>query len=142
MIGFLVATHGKLAEGLVDSATLILGKQKRVETMSITHDTNIEEFGKKMVEKIQGLDDGDGVIVFTDLLLASPYNQASIGYKQLGDDCVYRVISGTNLPIILEAFSERMNGNTDVDQVVENIIFCGKEGIKEFFQEFKKYSTK
>lgn len=142
MIGFLIATHGKLAEGLLDSATLIVGKQEQVNTMSITHETNIEEFGEEMVVQIQQLDLGDGVIVFTDLLLASPYNQAGIGYKKIQESCQYRVISGTNLPILLEAFSERMRGNTNLDEVVDNLLLCGKEGIKEFFKEFQKYSTK
>lgn len=140
MIGFLIATHGKLAEGLLDSATLIVGKQDGVETISITHDTNIESFGEEMIQKIRELDTGEGVIVFTDLLLASPYNQASIGYKKLGDECQYRVISGTNLPILLEAFSKRENNN--LDEMVDHILACGKNSIKEFFREFQKFSAK
>lgn len=140
MIGYLIATHGKLAEGLVDSAELIMGSNQKIKTMSITQDTSIEEFGENMLKEIQEVDEGDGTIVFTDLLLASPYNQASINYKKLKGKCEYRVISGTNLPMILEALNQRLQNNVDLDVVVEAVLEQGKDGIKEFFQEFDKFT--
>ena len=128
MVGFLIATHGGFARGILDSIELIAGKQERIDTISILHD------------KIVELDDGDGVVVFCDLLLASPYNQATMSYRALQGKHEYRIMSGANLPMILEALSGRMQdlGLDAISRMAQN---AGKEGIQEFFEEFAKVSN-
>ncbi len=37
MVGFLIATHGGFARGILDSIELIAGKQERIDTISILH---------------------------------------------------------------------------------------------------------
>jgi len=92
MVGFLIATHGGFAKGILDSIELIAGKQEKIDTLAIMHETSIDEFGKELTQKIINLDDGEGVIVFTDLLMASPYNQATISYRTLQGLHEYRVL--------------------------------------------------
>ena len=41
MVGFLIATHGGFARGILDSIELIAGKQERIDTISILHETSI-----------------------------------------------------------------------------------------------------
>ena len=48
MVGFLIATHGGFARGILDSIELIAGKQERIDTISILHETSIDVFGKEM----------------------------------------------------------------------------------------------
>lgn len=48
MIGILVVTHGRLAEGLMDSVELIMGKQTDYKTLSLKHGDDITSFGKKL----------------------------------------------------------------------------------------------
>ena len=94
MVGFLIATHGGFARGILDSIELIAGKQERIDTISILHETSIDAFGKELTDKIVELDDGEGVVVFCDLLLASPYNQATMSYRALQGKHEYRILSG------------------------------------------------
>lgn len=137
MVGFLIATHGGFAKGILDSIELIAGKQENIDTISIMHETSIEEFGDDMKERIIQLDAGQGVIVFCDLLLASPYNQATMSYRSLQGLHEYRVLSGANLPMILEAMSARMQ-NMEIDEISRIAQNAGKDGIQEFFEEFSK----
>lgn len=137
MVGFLIATHGGFAKGILDSIELIAGRQEKIDTMAIMHETSIDDFGKELTQKIIDLDDGEGVVVFTDLLLASPYNQATMSYRTLQGRHEYRVLSGMNLPMILEALSGRMQ-SFDIDEISKIAQLAGKEGIKEFFEEFAK----
>jgi len=136
MIGVLIATHGKMAEGIMDSAELIIGKQDNCKVLSLCHGDSIELFGESIRKAIIELSLGDGVLVFTDLFSASPYNQVAISYPQL-KGYRYRSITGVNLPMLIEALSERM-GCEDLDTVTESVISVGKEGIKEFFNELNK----
>lgn len=80
------------------------------------------------------------MVVFCDLLLASPYNQATMSYRALQGKHEYRIMSGANLPMILEALSGRMQdlGLDAISRMAQN---AGKEGIQEFFEEFAKVSN-
>lgn len=137
MVGFLIATHGDFAKGIMNSIELIAGHQKCMDTIAIMHETSIDVFGSELKDKIIALDEGEGVIVFCDLLLASPYNQASMNYRTLQGKHEYRVLSGANLPMILEAMSARMQplNLNEICRIAQN---AGKDGIKEFFEEFAK----
>ncbi|QTX18379.1 PTS mannose transporter subunit IIAB, partial [Lacticaseibacillus paracasei] len=103
MIKYMFVTHGELAKGMMDAVRLIMGEDQEIYIDSISHKTSIHNFGKKVANTIVELDEGDGVIVLTDLALASPYNQASLAYKRIGNTVKYKVIAGTNLPMMLEA---------------------------------------
>lgn len=137
MVGFLIATHGGFAKGILDSIELIAGKQQCIDTIAIMRETSIDAFGQDLIRKIIDLDEGDGVVVFCDLLLASPYNQATMSYRTLQGKHEYRILSGANLPMILEALSGRMQnmGIDDISHMAQN---AGREGIQEFFEEFAK----
>lgn len=137
MVGVLIATHGTLAAGLVDSVELIMGRQTHLETMSLLHETNIEAFGEEMAHAIRRLDHGKGVLVFVDLFAASPYNQAVFQKKNL-TDVNYRIISGVNLSMVLECLGLRSSGDS-IDDIWENVLNAGKEGIKEFHTELANY---
>lgn len=137
MVGFIIATHGGFAQGILDSVKLITGVQDKISVLSLYHETNIDDFGESLVNEIQKQDDGDGVIVFCDLLMASPYNQATLNYKKILKKHKYKVISGLNLPMLLEAISCRMQ-NFDLDKICSVAKKAGQDGIKEFFEEFNK----
>lgn len=136
MVGFLIATHGKLADGLLDSLLLIAGKQESILTLSITHETSIEVFEDEMGKTISELDKGDGVIVFTDILLASPFNKAASCYRTVGKTHRFLVLSGVNLPMLLEAFSSRLSSKS-MKETASDAVNAGREGITEFFSHME-----
>jgi len=142
MLGILIATHGDLSIGLLDAAKLIVGKQENIRTMSLFHDTDISTFGDIMKENIEELNQGQGVIVFVDLFAASPYNQAVLKKQEL-KDTPYKIISGVNLPMLIECLSLRMTeAEAPAEKVWERLLEAGKFGIKEFEQEFLAYNEK
>lgn len=137
MVSFVIATHGTLAQGLENSIELIMGKQEGIQTLSILHETNIEQYGMDLLEIIEKTDDGSGVVVFTDILLASPYNQATSCYKKVKKPMNLRILSGVNLPMLLEAISSRMS-NKDLSEICLDAEKAGKENITEFLSHMKK----
>jgi len=131
MIGILIATHGELSKGLVDAVELIMGEQEKIDTVSLKHGDDITGFGEKIKEKIEQLDNGKGVLVFTDIFGASPFNQ-SAQQKRTLESIEFRIISGVNLPMLLEVISLRDNSIADV---YAQLIQTGKESIKDFDEE-------
>lgn len=119
MIGLVLATHGPLAEAFVSSGTLIVGNIGNVAQLGLFHGDSIEQFEQRVCSAIEEADEGDGVIVLTDLLGGSPCNVTAktIGrlYKEKKLECFY----GINLPIFLEAVTSRKF--MDFDQLKEHI---------------------
>ena len=74
MTGILIATHGDFAAGILSAVELIAGKQEKVETIGLHHEDGIEEFEERVNKALDDLDEGDGVLVFVDILGGTPSN--------------------------------------------------------------------
>ena len=139
MTGILVVTHGEMATGLMDSLSLIMGEQEDYQTLGLKHGDDIVEFSEKIQAGICELDQGEGVLVLVDLFSASPYNQAAMSFSKLKDH-KYRLVSGVNLPMLIEAFNQRMIG-ADLETMYQAAMNAGKDGIKEFLEEMAKLNS-
>lgn len=137
MTGILLITHGEMAAGIMDSLQLIMGEQTDYLTMGLKHGDDIGIFNEKIQEAIIQLDQGKGVLVMTDLFSASPYNQAAMCFNQLKGQHTYRLLSGVNLPMVIEAFNQRLIGS-DLETTYQTAMQAGQAGIKEFFEEIQK----
>lgn len=130
MIGIIVATHGKLSEGLIDAAKVIFGAAENVERLQLNQGDDIEALNRGLLSAIQKVDSGDGVIVFTDLVGASPYNQTLLAIHSLPEDVQEKILvfSGVNLPMVIETLNHRMIGS-DITTIASSITDAGKSGI-------------
>lgn len=137
MIGILVATHGTMASGMINSVELIMGPQENLDYLELFHETDIETFGNDIVLKAKELDQGKGVLILVDLYSASPYNQAVLNKINM-IDTDHRIITGVNLPMLLEVLGMRY-GLDSVENIWEIALNAGKEGVKEFETEFSLY---
>ncbi len=123
MIGIIIATHGKMSDGIKDAAELIMGGTDSIETLNLFHGDDVSELGNQLTEAINKVDDGNGTIIFADLFGASPYNQSMIAINGLPEDKKDKVfvITGVNLPMILVALTQNMVGAT-VEEAVASIL--------------------
>ena len=74
MIGLLLITHGKLAKDFIEAAETIAGLVEAVECISIDDITDSEKLRKIIEKKISFLDQGEGVLVLTDMFGGTPSN--------------------------------------------------------------------
>ncbi len=84
---------------------------------------------------IAQFDADDEILVLADLWSGSPFNQAS---RIMGEnpDRKFAIITGLNLPMLIQAYTERMmDANAGVEQVAANIIKEAKDGIKALPEE-------
>lgn len=137
MVGILVVTHGELSAGLIDAMELIMGKQQGIRSMGLYHGKDIAEFGSELEVEMKSINEGDGILVLVDLYAASPYNQAVLHYRNL-QDTKCRIISGVNLPMLLELMMMR-NAEMELDDLWHSCMESGKEGIREFLFEYEKF---
>jgi PTS system mannose-specific IIA component len=103
MVGILIVTHGELANELLRTAQEIVGKLPRVEAVSIHAAEQIEKARKKIEALLQRVNDGSGVLIFTDLFGGTPSNLV-LSYLEAGK---VEVVTGVNLPMLMKLPSLR-----------------------------------
>ena len=123
MIGILIVAHGAFGEALIHSASHVLGKRPlRVRQVGVTVHDDPEAILPQAKDLVRQLDEGDGVLVLTDIYGATPGN---IALKLLQPGRV-EGISGVNLPMLIRALTYREQG---LLMVVEKAMSGGTEGV-------------
>ena len=97
---------------------------------------NVETFGQTIQKAVLSVNQGEGVLVLVDVKGASPYNQSLLEQHQLQDQIEgeYRMISGVNLPMLLEALNQRLIG-TSLEDAVESIVASGQGAVDVWMEE-------
>jgi|SRR5699024_6803947 len=129
MLGAVIVTHGKMSEGIVDATELIVGSVENIETISLYQEDNVDNLGLKIKEAIEKVNQNNGVIVFVDLLSASPYNQSLLAINNLNKSLAEQVyvVAGVNLPMVLEFVNQQIL-ESSVDEAIEKIINKYEQG--------------
>jgi PTS system mannose-specific IIA component len=123
MIGILIVAHGAFGEALIHSASHVLGRRPlRVRQVGITVHDDPEAMLPQAQDLVQQLDEGDGVLVLTDIYGATPGN---IALRLLRPGKVEGV-AGVNLPMLIRALTYREHG---LAAAVEKALSGGTEGV-------------
>ncbi|MBM7636474.1 PTS sugar transporter subunit IIB [Streptococcus saliviloxodontae] len=134
-IGIIIASHGKFAEGIHQSGSMIFGEQEKVQVVTFMPNEGPDDLYAHFNNAIAQFDADDEVLVLADLWSGSPFNQASRVSGENPDRKI-AIITGLNLPMLIQAYTERlMDANAGVEQVAANIIKEAKDGIKALPEE-------
>lgn len=128
MIGIILVTHGKLAEGLKDSVNMIIGEYSNLTTVSFNPGESIESLEDKL-SKVLDDERTEKALIFVDVFAASPFNASMKAYNSLEDSKEIGVITGVNLPMVMEALLS--SESDDLDGLVKSLIEGGRESIQD-----------
>ncbi len=103
MIGLVLVTHGRLATEFVTAMEHVVGPQPHVLAVCIGPDDDMELRRADIAAAIATADQGEGVILLTDLFGGTPSNLA-ISLMLPGK---VEVIAGINLPMLIRLESVR-----------------------------------
>lgn len=104
MIGIVLATHGLLGQALIGAMEMIVGPQPLVAALSLQIADRLEDATSRLQQTLDGVDEGDGVLVLTDMLGGTPSN---LCLALIGGSRPVEVASGVNLPMLLKAVQAR-----------------------------------
>jgi len=123
MIGILIIAHGTLAESLIHCASHVLGKRPmRVRQLGVTIHDDPAAILPQAQDLVAHLDDGNGVLILTDIYGATPCNLAS---KLLHPGRV-EGIAGVSLPMLIRALTYR---DKPLEQMLAKAISGGRDGV-------------
>lgn len=122
-VGILIVTHDDVGQSLLDTATSMLGLcPMRVNILAVHRGDDSERLLSGARRMVRELDQGNGVLVLTDMFGSTPSNIASavVETKRV------RAISGMNLPMLVRILNYP---KLSLDELVIKAVDGAREGV-------------
>ncbi|TNF37617.1 MAG: PTS fructose transporter subunit IIA [Gammaproteobacteria bacterium] len=120
--GLLLISHPGIASNLLDTAVTMLGRSPlAIEILEVPFDAPIEKIKTTVKQCIHKLEQGDGVLILTDLYGATPCN---IGHNQMTSST--RLVAGLNLSMLIRVLNYPQLG---LDELASKAVSGGHDGI-------------
>ena len=124
MIGILIVTHRQLGDALIEAAEFIMGSRPdALVSVSIDLSGSADVLRAKIADGIKKVKSEEGVLILTDMFGGTPSN-LSYSFLEAGH---IEVISGVNLPILIQAANTRDKMN--LEELAVKLEEFGKKSI-------------
>ena len=117
MLGIVLAAHYPLADSMKQVLEHIVGPMPDIVVVNVPESVDTEVLRQELADKIISVNEGQGVVVVTDIYGGVPSNLAvSLSGKTV------RVISGMNVPMLVKLVRLREKG---LDEAVHEAVQAG-----------------
>lgn len=123
-VGILIVTHGDIGEELLSTARSTLGGSLplKCRALSVSPSCDPEHQHKRAQDMLSSIDEGNGILVLTDMYGSTPSNIAN-SFKERVD---IEVIAGVNLPMFIRILNYP---ELALEEMKEKAITGGHDGI-------------
>ena len=125
----LLVSHRGISSGMKSAVAMVMGAvAEQITVMELTEEEGIDTFSMRLEEYlVTWLSDGRKGLIFADLRGGTPYNQSESLLSKHGLKAQAKVISGMNLPMVVDAVLRDM----DVCSTEEltGLVQAAREGI-------------
>lgn len=128
MIGLIVAGHGEFARGLADTVRMLAGELEHVVCVDFPAGMSGEELEQHLLTAVDFMSACNRFVILTDLPGGTPFRIAA--GLALADDR-FRVLTGTNVPLLLQLALSRTEG-ADVDALIASAVEAAREALLAF----------
>lgn len=127
-VGVMLVTHGAIGANLLDSSTAILGiSPLATAVIPVAMDSDPDEIFNLITTSINSIDSGDGVLILTDIIGATPNNIAC----RLSGNYNTESVSGVNMPMLLAVLA---NPSASITELSKIAVEGAKRGIRSCSQ--------
>jgi len=123
VVGAVIIAHSFIGKELIATAEYFVGPMNGIAAVSINSKMEAFEARQIISETMKQVDQGDGVLMLTDLFGGSPSNLA---FSFLNKEKV-EVITGINLPMILTFWNKRES--MGLRELAKNVQLSGRRSI-------------
>jgi len=122
-VSLLIVAHEPLGQAILDVVVGTLGNNPiRTSVLDIVRDCEPDALRKQTRQLIEQLDDGDGVLVLTDIYGSTPSNIACA----LLDRADVRIVTGLNVPMLFRVMNY---AGLELDALTEKAVSGGHDGV-------------
>ena len=124
-VSLLLVTHNNVGQSLLDTVVATLGKLPiQARAVSVKSNTDPEKLLPELKALSTRLEEGEGVLVLTDMFGSTPSNLA----QALQDKPNVRVVAGLNLPMLIRVMNYP---KLSLDALAEKAYTGGRDGVVE-----------
>jgi PTS system ascorbate-specific IIA component len=125
-VGILLLCHGAIGDELLAAVRTVMGPASlRAQAVSLDMSADALAFAAAAAKALRALDEGQGVLVLTDLYGSTTSNVA----ENLRHEGVrYQRVSGLNLPMLLRVFNY---ADQELDDLARTAASGGRSGVVE-----------
>lgn len=122
-VGLLIVTHNRIGSDLLDTATNMLGIcPLSTLVLPVTQDNDPDRTYAAARRMVKDLDQGEGVLILTDVYGSTPSNIAS----RLREHQRVRVVAGVNLPMLIRILNYP---RLELDELADKALSGGRDGV-------------
>ncbi len=125
VIGIVIVAHGGLAREYLSAVEHVVGKQTGIRAITIEENHDREGKQTEICAAADNVDEGDGVVVVTDMFGGSPSNLSLMACSPDNR----RILYGANLPMLVKLAKSRTH---EVNTAVELAMEAGRKYINSF----------
>ncbi len=123
-VGLLVITYGEVGRALFDAAqAMLVGVPLETEVIPVSNQCDRDDVRCDVEAAVTRLNEGDGVLVLTDIYGATPSN---IAMTFRNEKARVVVVSGINLPMLVRVLNYP---NLSIEQLLEKALSGGRDGV-------------
>ena len=127
-VGILLVSHNQIGTELLNTSRQMLSSSPLpTKVMSIGIHDNPDIIKRNLEDIIKNLDQGNGILVLTDMFGSTPSNLACA----VSDRDDVRIVSGLNLPMLIRVLNYPSLKLEDLEQ---KALTGGREGIARCYQ--------
>ena len=124
MVGFILASHGDLAEGIYSSAQMVFGEAEELQVVTFHNGETLDDLRGNLLQAVEKLSDKENILFMVDLFAGSPYNQA---FQLCAEHPGWAIITGLNLPMLAQAYGDR--DMATAGEIAKDLVSASREGI-------------
>ena len=127
MVGIVLASHGDLAAGIKQTASMVFGDQPDVVSVSLQPSMGPDDLRAEIEKEVATLSDPEQVVFLVDLWGGTPFNQIN---GLLDSHPTWVAVTGMNLPMVITAYTLRMNPEATAAEVAAGVLAEARDGVR------------
>ena len=126
MVKVILVSHGRFAAAIKDSCEMVIGKQEYIRAVCLDEQQGIESFKEEFAAALAELEKEDTVLCISDIFFGSPFNGAVEILEGSKGAFSYKIMTGLNLPMLIELCMGVMSGSTDLEEIANAASHAGR----------------
>ena len=126
MVNIVLTSHGELAGGVKQAASMVFGSIEGVPVVSLSPQDGPESFRARLDEAVASLGTPEHLLFLADLWGGTPFNQSKLACDEHED---WVVVTGLSLPVFIEAYSN-LDAVETASELAAHIFEVGRQGIR------------
>jgi len=121
MFSIIMVSHASVSSAMIDSATMVMGKQEELYSLDVMPEDSPDELGNRLAQLLASAAECGDAVILSDFSLGTPFNLIC-GLMQRYSFCH---LTGMSLPLLFNLLKNR-NSSLPTDEICKDALEAAK----------------